>query len=129
VLWRESYTPAIRSGTVLPSVSLPEATQCVAGAFAASDFRDLEVWRRLFETASFQYALLAPAALEEMFPPTIQRRFVTMTDSTAWLEAIGNARAFAYIVGAETCPQLVIGPPTEEVWEGFETLVRELGSP
>ena len=128
MLWRAGYTPEVRTDAVVPRLDIRPEIRCIAGCFGPQDYRDIDIWRRLFESAGFDYRLLCPPELSEMFPPSVTSKLFPVSELQPWQNAVGSTRVFAFVKSDGPTPFLVIGPPTEDVWEKFESLVRELGA-
>ena len=128
MLWRAGYTPEVRTHALVPRLEIQPPIRCIAGCFGPQDYRDIDIWRRLFESAGFDYRLICPPELTEMFPPSIASKLSPVGELRPWLDAVGSERVFAFVKSDGPTPLLVIGPPTEDVWAKFESLVRELSA-
>lgn len=135
MLWRPGYQPRVSMGVESPPLKIhlldgskAEGASILIGGFAPTSLLEQEVWRRLVESAG-----LAEEALQVVFGaeassliPLVPRsrlaRTGTCPETRAW-EALVQpdhpGRSFAL-----TGPMLVVGPPTEEVWEEFEAIAR-----
>lgn len=128
LLWRSAYEPRVLEG-----VSVPAEDGVLLGAF---DFRaqaELGIWWRLLESAglisqtririfSSSWQAADQKTLEAVFPRSWQAQIELVTDDQFWTQLIQPdrpERAFAARIKGGMAEMLVIGTPTEEVWERF----------
>lgn len=114
--WRAPYEPRVL--TPFPS----EGSQPWLWVDGAEGFHDAEVWERLAPGRwQWRVAGLSESEWQAALPPSRHDRVVSAAgELTTQIRELGGAgRAAAW---AGEC--LVIGPPTEEVWEDME---RRLG--
>lgn len=131
MLWRESYRPNVRYNVPLPGL----ADGIVVGVFDVHGLREQGVWLRLLEsagadhTARLLFAIDSPSPRQKrditsLLPPSRHPQIEWLEDGEALKAVIApdhRERAFAAIIREGIAVQLVVGPPTEEVWERFES--------
>ena len=132
MLWREPYRPRVEIDIVVPE--LTGNASVILGAFDLRAQRELGVWQRLLHEADLtkEYRLLlisspdAPISrgdAESAFPPSLHSRVDLVADrGRAWRSLVAPdcpERAFAAILAGRLARVLVVGSPTEEVWESF----------
>jgi hypothetical protein len=150
MLWREHYEPVVKQNLVLPVSKLEwlrgEARDTshsvwICG-FGLNAVADQGVWWRLMQS-EFQvdpdvYRVFIRQdwttkqkrdALASV-PPSEHSTTLLMSDSqNSWKNLIQPdkpERGFAVVIKGQLIERLVIGPPTEEVWEAYSNLWRSL---
>lgn len=134
MLWRTTYTPEVTRNLEhgLP-LSSPRA---VIGVYSVAGLRELEIWWRLFEEdfsgEVTQFVLSNPGESDKwssLLPQSRLDRTVLSSEIKPWLDITGqveNSRAFCTILTRERARIVVLGPPTEEVWEEVANIWREV---
>ena len=132
MLWREAYRPRLIEDALLPGAP---STGIVLGGFDLRAQAELGIWWRLLETASLLTAarlvLILPEE-DEIVTKVLPRSWaanlsVVRNGGEAWRALIQPdrpERSFAAITRGGMAPLVVVGPPTEDVWERFEALAR-----
>jgi len=125
VLWRQTYEPRILESIELAGV--PDGI--LLGAFDPKGQAELGVWLRLFESAGQDHRVKILAIgmpnrkiFESVLSPRRQSQIVWLDHGElAQILAIDKPeRSFAAIVANGVADLLVVGLPTEDVWERFE---------
>lgn len=125
MLWRQPYQPRVLEAVRVEG--LPDGI--LVGVFDPLGQAELGVWLRLFESAGQdrQVKILAigmpsPRKFEAILPPSRHSQVVWRDEGgLAQTLAIDKPeRSFAAIVTGGIADLLVVGLPTEEVWERFE---------
>jgi len=125
VLWRSAYQPRVLESRKLDG--LPEGI--VVGVFDPLGQAELGVWLRLFESAGWDrdvsiLAIGMPGRrkFESVLPPSRHSQIVWLDESglRQTLEIDKPERSFAAVIVNGVADLLVVGVPTEEVWERFE---------
>jgi hypothetical protein len=135
MLWREPYRPQVLEEVSLPSS--PASSRIILGAFDLRAQREIGVWLRLLTEAGLagatQIVLFGPASMfaaaEAVFPPSLHNQMVHVEDLEGdWrrlLKPENSERSFAMVLDGALAKILVIGTPTEEVWDEFQDCVRQ----
>jgi hypothetical protein len=135
VLWRPGYQPRVTTLSQKPTlrIRLLDGSEAVdapvlIGGFAPTSLLEQEVWRRLVESANLAQDCIQavfgaePSSLVPLVPRSRWGRTGACADTSEW-EALVQpdhpGRSFAV-----SGPMMVVGPPTEEVWEEFEAIAR-----
>ena len=129
MLWRESYRPRVirePARTQFSDESLP-----IVGSFNLEASREVEIWWRLFEDEfpGLLVEVLPEALREQAFhlrAPSRQSRIRFDTKALGLVSNLDHGRAFCAIVREGMAELIVIGPPTEEVWDEVCTLWRAI---
>ena len=113
----------------LPIESQPLA---IIGSYSLQASREVEVWWRLFEedfAGDVTELLISETSLEsavEALRPTSRHSRIRFSQSVEpWQQATGNlevTRAFCALASEGQSQLIVIGPPTEEVWDQVSTI-------
>jgi len=131
VLWRTPYKPRVLERSSVPG--LPDGI-CL-GIFDARAQSELGIWLRLFESAGIDRSTHIVAVglkdrrkVETVLPPSRHGQLLLLADEEKTISNLINPdrpeRSFAAIVRHGFAPLLVVGAPTEEVWERFEAEAR-----
>jgi hypothetical protein len=137
MLWREHYEPRVLTSVLVPK-GLPkvvsEVTYVIVGGFGLAAISDQGVWWKLLKSSFKQdtciYRIFISQAwtpkkerdANAMIPPSEKSSLILTEDYDQWCEIIQPdkpERGFAALVHQGKMQTLVIGPPTEEVWESF----------
>lgn len=128
MLWRTSYEPR-----VLRDAEAPSGEGLLLGAFDVRAQSEIGVWTRLFDEAGLDYRIRLfrdewtekeRRTVDAVFPPSVRARIELATER-GWAETVAPdrpERTFAALIQEGRAKMLVIGPPTEEVWEEFSRL-------
>ncbi len=145
--WRDAYRPVVRQDFDAPSLlkarslagrEVPDPEiQVFCGAMSLNAVPQLGVWQRLFAEdapglAGWFQGVFAEAAQEELVeasvPKSLHSETLLITPDSAWVEALQNDFGAQTFCWCRTPKLLVIGLPTEEVWEQIlASLSRPLG--
>ena len=134
MVWRVPYVPECRSGVELPAVALTDLDEAVQplpgiffGAVSVRAFRELGLWQKLAASEALDYRLLLAippnehALISQLFPPS-QRSLILLSESAIWQAWRGDSeetKTFGVIVRDGRAKFVVLGLPTEEVWDEF----------
>ena len=134
MVWRVPYVPECRSDVELPAFTptdLEGAPQPLPGIFfgavSVRAFRELGLWQKLAASEALDYRLLLaipPSELDlipQLFPPS-QRPLIMLSESAIWQAWRGDGeetKSFGVIVRDGRAKFVVLGLPTEEVWDEF----------
>lgn len=97
------------------------------GGVSVRAFRELGLWQKLAASEALDYRLLLaipPDELElipQLFPPS-QRSLILLGDSASWQKWRGDGeetKSFGVVVREGKAKFVVLGLPTEEVWDEF----------
>lgn len=138
MLWKDEYRPVVRYDVRIPPVQgtlLSGAPTLVRGGvlIGAFDARSSEVgvWQRLIggqpPTAFIGVSAEDATAVT---PPSGRASTLVIVNDLAWRTiAVADRpeRAFALVFSGERAQMLVVGAPTEDVWEEFEQRLRASG--
>jgi hypothetical protein len=126
MLWRTPYEPRI-----IPSAELPVEPgigSVYVGAFDLRAVGEMGVWTRLFEDADLDYRILlvqkqwspqSRALAKKVFRPSQGDLLIFSEQWEAWNLVVQPDRAErSFGVNGQL---LVVGPPTEEVWDLFRS--------
>jgi hypothetical protein len=130
MLWRTSYsTTVVSTAKVLP---IEDHKVAIIGSYSLEASREVEVWWRLFEEdfpGDATELLISESSLESavgaLRPPSRHSRIRFSQSVEAWQQATGNleaTRAFCALASEGQSQLIVIGPPTEEVWDQVSTI-------
>lgn len=132
MLWRRTYEPRVAEGVALPDSTI--STSILLGAFDARGQAELGIWLRLLESASLDrhvsLAFIRPAwtpkdrrLVEAIIPPSRRTQIAWVEDPEGkWAAVIQPdrpERCFAALLSDGVADMLIVGPPTEDVWERF----------
>ncbi len=129
MLWRESYSPTVIRDRIRTPFS--DESLVYVGSYALEASREVEIWWRLFEQE-------LPGFLVEVVPESLRDEVIALRapsrhsrirfDSAALgvIDEVEPHRAFCAVVRAGIAELVVIGPPTEEVWDEVCQLWREI---
>lgn len=134
MLWRVPYEPLVKRDVPFRELTgvnlqgLPGRSgeaRIILGASSSMAFLQLETWRRLLLSAG-----LKPDQEWGLFPDSMENReslrAIVIPDRydvvflDADMEMDPDRPIFAALLQGQRAEQLVLGPPTEEVWEAFE---------
>ncbi|CAN5463008.1 hypothetical protein BH11ARM2_BH11ARM2_18110 [soil metagenome] len=120
----EAYQPRVDRDVSVPP--LPDGVYL--GGFSPLAQSELGVWRRLFQSEGWGFSLLLfGAGWEAVLPASLLGLRFEGASEPLWLGRISPdrpERSFAVVVRGGRARILVVGPPTEEVWE--EVLMTNL---
>ncbi len=143
MLWRESYSPVIRRNLTCPATQsvaldgLVSKSSCEVwiGGFGFLAAADQGVWWRLFQSDFRNDGRVKRVYILESADPgevqtalsliprsEVHRCLLVEDPNHFWSDLIepdNPARGFTAIIENGSIPLLVVGPPTEEVWEEF----------
>jgi hypothetical protein len=145
MIWRESYTTRILvdpNVPVLSSVGGGEGPAIIAASFATHSIIEQGVWWRLFQSDfrsfSSRFLVFVQENDEKLDKEEIDAivavsdhekiRYVEDLDQNL-RRLCGTAektRGFAAIVTQNSVPLIMIGPPTEDAWEQFSNVLKDL---
>ncbi len=106
----------------LPKWDVEAGVYCGAGSVPA--LIECTVWIKLFESARLPFRLLVTSALEgaeQVLAPSLCARLQSVSE----MPSIPSTRAFGLLIH-ESGGMCIVGPPTETVWEAFESRARTL---
>ncbi len=148
MLWREPYTPRLLSDIAVPPLSMmplypgadsPGPKYALIAGFSLWAIGEMGIWHRLFLDGGFQSATAfidqdwSPKAIQELgdsVPSSSHRNNYVISDPDAlWRQLIEPdkpERSFAAIIRDEVAERVVVGPPTEDVWEEFARRLSQL---
>lgn len=134
--WRDAYQPIVAHDITCPTLTPPENSRLAwLGGFDLRCISELGVWLRLFEDAGYQPGIRlfldASQPLEAVLPPSVFARTMVSGPIADWRQLIQPdrpERSFAVLGDGSTIEMLVVGPPTEDVWEEFENRLKRLRS-
>lgn len=136
MLWRPSYHPILRAGVALPEVqirtlngTLLRPEKVFVGGFDLLSLGEIEIWRRLMGEAFPSLVVPVGLAIDGSQEATLEAATArsrhastgVIDDAEALREEIKPdrpERSFAWADGL-----LVIGAPTEEVWDEFQQVL------
>ncbi len=129
MLWRETYSPIVSREPILTPFG--NETFPVIGSLSLGAGREVEVWWRLFEEDFPGSAVeVLPAVLEntamDLRPPSRHRRIRFEVADLSAIAGSDPARAWCAVVQCGVAQIVVIGPPTEEVWDEVASLWRSV---
>lgn len=120
MLWREEYVTALLQPSVVPKLPF-ETRSAMVATKRESGFRQVEVWRRLFDAElPIPYWIGAtPAAFADLMAITApSQRWRLVQLSEAW-DTLVATDTFALIGAGERAEIIMGGLPTEDAWERF----------
>lgn len=135
MLWRSAYVPRILRSVPLPNGS-DQPRVCVGG-FDLKALGEIGIWQRLLDgtDAANRYriqlfgdgATFPPRLVRAVIPPSQRDRFEIVEAATReWKELVAPdrpERSFAAVIREGKADLLVIGAPTEEVWDEFQAVM------
>jgi hypothetical protein len=146
MLWREPYAPRVLEGVevpfldampLYPGAPLPGRDFALIGGFSGWAIGEMGTWTRLFldgnlpAFVAFIDQIWSPQAVQDLgnsIASSAHRTTLVVSDSQdQWRTLIQPdkpERAFAAIIRDSVAEMLVIGPPTEDVWEEFARRLR-----
>jgi hypothetical protein len=106
----------------------------LVGGLSLSALPEMEIWMKLLEQSALgEWMIGLPGELvaeaQALVAPKRLRRLIEI-DQSVWKQIVQPdqpSRSFCLVAGGGVVLRLVIGPPTEEVWESFEELATLLG--
>lgn len=151
MLWLESYETRVLRGERAPPLrgesleGLPferPARFALLGGYGIESCAQSEIWRRLFTqrfgaaagvvlgTIRKGWSVEERALLRAIKPPSRQSATYCFFDETEEWERLlspdPQGRAFAALVDGPTMELMMVGPPTEDAWELFESHAQKL---
>jgi hypothetical protein len=134
LVWRVPYVPECRADLELPAVAITDldgAAQPLPGIFFGAvsirAFRELGLWQKLAASEALDYRLLLAiphtehALISQLFPPS-KRSLILLSESATWQAWRGGgeeSKSFGVVVSGGRAKFVVVGLPTEEVWDEF----------
>ncbi len=138
MLWRPGYQPIVKRNVPVPTLNAQaldgttrETPSILVGGFSEHSLMEQDTWRRLAEDADLTAHLLqvvfgrSAEFLATLVPPSRRARTAVSAEGAAWaaiVEPDRPTRAFAALILDGVAEILVVGPPTEDVWEEFARL-------
>ncbi len=134
--WRDAYEPIVAHDIPRPALIPDDISRSAwLGGFDLRCISELGVWLRLFEDAGYQpnirFFLDSSQPLDTVLPPSVFARTTVSEPVADWRNLIQPdrpERSFAVLGNGTTIEMLVVGPPTEDVWEEFENRLKRLRS-
>ncbi len=129
MLWRESYRPEVRRN--LTTTSFLHESLPFIGSVSLEASREVEIWWRLFEEdfPGEVVEVVPESSRDAVFAlraPSRHPRIRFDSEAVQILGEIPRQRAFCAIVLNGIAELVVVGPPTEDVWEEVSTLWRAI---
>ena len=124
MLWHRPYETKILGQVSIPNLPF-QGRGALAGCPDRRGFRELEIWRLLFEAElSLPYFLGCSDldSLRSVNPPS--RQDILRKLDKDWIPIVGEATVFALIGEGHQAEILMLGAPTEDAWEMFLTLAQ-----
>lgn len=109
---------------------MPSDTVAVVAGVSLAALRPVEIWHRLLSgsfgsDARLAYGYFRPALeIREAVPPSRRAATYALSDLVGWETLLGPLSPELSVAVNLRTGDVVLGPPTEEVWEGFEETVR-----
>ena len=129
MLWRESYSPRLIREKIRTPFS--DESLLLIGSRSLSASREVEIWWRLCEEDFMGFAVeVLPEACQDeagiLRAGSRQARIRFNSEALSIVQELPDDRAFCAVVRDGIAELIVVGPPTEEVWDEASTVWRSI---